>query len=111
MTLLNTNRQFFTTLLLFTKNGLSALFANDGNNAGRIRVSGTATFDPGTFVAPVATPDASFGKRLILTSDNDIAYNGLDLVPGAKNGWWHLIREPRALYFTYSAPTTVVIVR
>ncbi|MCL1909839.1 MAG: hypothetical protein FWG05_02775, partial [Kiritimatiellaeota bacterium] len=56
-------------MIVASQNGLSPVISAVAKDTGMIVVSGTATFNSGTFVRPLAEKDAPYGRFVILEAD------------------------------------------
>ena len=101
-------------------NGLSPYFAADGTPTGTIQVDGTATFDVGSFIKPVAElgtkSGMKTGRHLILKANTIVDPGNIDIAPETKaTGHWKLHKVPKVnpeeFWLSFSYPATVLIVR
>jgi len=106
-------------LKMFAGNGWSPYLYADGSPMGTINVSGTATFDAGTFIRPVSElgtkAGMKTGKHLILTAGEIDDPGNIDIVPEAKTGHWQFTKKldvtPKEFWLSFRYPATIVMVR
>jgi len=82
----------------------------DAEGLTSMTVTGTATFNAGSWIAPTATEDAPAGTYTVLTAAS-VVDNGLALSPETDTSLWSLEVTATQVKVTRSFPATVLIVR
>jgi hypothetical protein len=82
----------------------------DAEGLTSMTVTGTATFNAGSWIAPSAMQDAPAGTYTVLTAAS-VVNNGVALSPDTDTTVWSLDVTSTQVKITRRAPLTVILVR